>query len=227
MSTVPSVLSIVAVAAAAGAVFCTLRWVFGRRDSIGRPNGFPKITLGLLLVLAVAAAYPGLARRHQEALLGTAASVIAGADVQVKCQTMGGAAVDAGAEAGYVKWGPDGVPEHVAHIKWEQCKVLRGYQRSDKQDPKEREYIAVHVLTHEAVHTSGVKSEALTECMAVQRDAAMAKLLGASDIDARKLAWLYWKLIYPNMPDEYRDAGCTLGGTLDEKLTTSPWVAGA
>ena len=149
-----SVLSWLSVAAALAAVFFAARWLFNRRDGIGRPNGFPKITVGLLLVLAVAAAYPGLTRRHQEAELGRVASLISGADVQVKCQTMGGAAVDAGAEAGYVRWGPDGVPERVAHIKWEQCKLLRTYRRSDKHHPSQAQYAAVHVLTHEAVHTS-------------------------------------------------------------------------
>lgn len=85
---------------------------------------------------------------------------------------------------------------------------------------------AVHVLTHEAVHTGGEKSESRTECMAVQRDADTARLLGASDPAAKALAWVYWKTVYPSMPDDYRDAGCGPGGGLDESLPTSPWVAG-
>lgn len=185
------------------------------------------ISVAVLLVFAVGAAYPGIVRRHEEARLGSAASVISGATVRVKCQTMGAAAVDAGAEAGYVMSGPDGVMEHVAHIKWEQCKLLRAYLNSDKQHPSQGQYTAVHVLTHEAVHTSGVKSESLTECMAVQRDATTARALGASAAAAKALAWLYRKTIYPLMPADYRDAGCAPGGTLDENLTTSPWVAGA
>ena len=45
-----------------------------------------------------------------------------------------------------------------------------------------------HVLSHEAVHLSGVHDEALTECYAVQTDAAVARSLGATDIQARSIA---------------------------------------
>jgi hypothetical protein len=223
---VGSLLTWVAVAGVAGAVVFVARWLLGRHDSLGRAVGFPKITVVLLLVLSAAAAYPGIARRHEEARLGTVASVIAGASVQVKCQTLSGASLDVGAEAGYVKWGPGGVPEHVAHIKWEQCKFLRAYLNSDKHHPSEDQYVAVHVLTHEAVHTSGVKSEPLTECKAMQRDATTAEQLGASKEDARRLARLYWLVVYPRMPEDYRDAGCVPGGALDEHLATAPWAAG-
>ena len=85
--------------------------------------------------------------------------------------------------------------------------VVRG--RSDGV-PSIEQLEAVHVLTHEAVHTSGVKSESLTECKAVQRDAQMARLLGASDAEAKALAWIYWRTIYPQMPDDYTPAK-TLG----------------
>jgi hypothetical protein len=210
-----------------GAVALAGRWyAVGRRDSLGRPVSFPTVTVALLLVLAVAAAYPAVARRREERRLASVASAIAGVKVTVVCQTLSGAFVDAGAEAGYVRWGPDGVPEHTAHIKWEQCKALRRYLRSLAAHPTREQLQAVHVLTHEAVHTSGEKSEALTECNAVQRDAETARRLGATDARARALAWLYWKTVYPDMPDGYRDAECAPGGTLDEALPTSPWVAG-
>ncbi len=219
-------LSWVALASALGAVFVVGRWLIrGRRDSLGSTVGFPRITVVALLVLSAVATYPGILHRRQESRLGAVASAIAGTRVQVKCQTLSSASVDVGAEAGYVKWGPNGVPEHVAHIKWQQCNLLRDYQNSDKHHPSEGEYIAVHVLTHESVHTSGVRSERLTECAAVQRDAMTARLLGASSHDARTLARLYWLVVYPRMPDDYRDAGCRPGGALDEKLPTSPWAA--
>jgi hypothetical protein len=221
------VLSWLAVLAALAAIAVSTRWyVGGRRDPLGRPVRFPTVSVVLLLLLACVAAYPGVNRKREERRLATAASVIAGANVRVVCQTLGGAFVDAGAEAGYVRWGPDGVPEHIAHIKWEQCRELRRYLRSDKQRPSMAQLQAVHVLTHEAVHTSGEKSESRTECKAVQRDAQTARLLGAADAGAKRLAWLYWKTVYPAMPDDYRDAACAPGGALDEALATSPWVAG-
>ena len=217
-----------AVLALAAAVALAARWwaFGGRHDSLGRPVAFPTIAVSLLVVLSLAAAYPGFVRRREEHKLASVASVIAGAHVKVVCQTLSGAFVDAGAEAGYVRWGPDGVPEHTAHIKWEQCKELRRYLHSDKRHPSFAQLQAVHVLTHEAVHTSGEKVEAITECKAVQRDAQTARLLGAPDDGARALAWDYWKTVYPNMPDDYRDGACTPDGALDEKLPSSPWVAG-
>ena len=217
----------VAVLAALSALGLAARWYAGgRRDALGRSVGFPTISVALLLVLACVAAYPAVNRKREERRLAAAASVIAGAKVDVVCQTLGGAFVDAGAEAGYVRWRPDGVPEHVAHIKWEQCRDLRRYLRSDKRRPSMAQLVAVHVLTHEAVHTGGERSESRTECKAVQRDAQVARLLGAPDDGAKRLAWLYWKTIYPQMPDDYRDAGCAPGGALDEALPSSPWVAG-
>jgi hypothetical protein len=210
-----------------GAAALSLRWyVGGRRDSLGRPVAFPTISVALLGVLACVAAYPAYARHREESRLAKAASAIAGVKVTVVCQTLSGAFVDVGAEAGYVKWTADGTPEHVAHIKWDQCKDLRHYLGSGKRHPSRADLIAVHVLTHEAVHTGGEKDEARTECKAVQRDAEMARLLGAPDAGARALAWMYWKTIYPNMPDDYRNGGCAPGGALDEALPTSPWLAG-
>ena len=210
-----------------GALALSVRWyASGRRDALGRSIRFPVVSVVLLLVLSAASAYPAVARHREERRLSAAASAIAGVKVKVVCQTLGGAFVDAGAEAGYVRWGPDGVPEHTAHIKWEQCKELRHYLHSGRHHPGLAKLQAVHVLTHEAVHTSGEKSESVTECKAVQRDAQTARLLGASENDARALAWLYWRTVYPYMPADYRDAQCAPGGGLDEALPTSPWLAG-
>ena len=63
--------------------------------------------MALLLVVAVAAAVPGVLRAHHERRLGGAASVLAGARVAVRCQSFGGAFVDAGPELGYVRWRAD------------------------------------------------------------------------------------------------------------------------
>jgi hypothetical protein len=210
-----------------GAIVLSVRWYAGgRRDGLGRAVGFPTISVVALVAVGIVSAYPGLARRREEHRLASVASAIAGVKVKIVCQTLSGAFIDAGAEAGYVRWGTDGVPEHTAYIKWQQCKDLRGYLHSDKRHPSMAQLQAVHVLTHEAVHTSGVKSESLTECKALQRDARTARLLGAPEAGAKALAWLYWKTVYPYMPDGYRDAGCAPGGALDEALPTSPWVAG-
>jgi hypothetical protein len=85
--------------------------------------------------------------------------------------------------------------------------------------------VAVHVLTHEAMHLSGRLGEAAAECAAVQRDAHTARLLGARPGDAAELAAAYWRNIYPLMPEGYRSGDCHPGGPLDERLADAPWLA--
>jgi hypothetical protein len=72
--------------------------------------------------------------------------------------------------------------------------------------------VAVHVLTHEAMHLSGRLDEAVAECAAVQRDAQTVRLLGARPTDTAALAAMYWENIYPLMPDRYRSGECRPGG---------------
>ena len=91
-----------AVALAGGAVAVAVGWGLRRSDGLGRPRPFPWVSVALLVLLAVAGAVPGVLRAHQERRLGRAASVLAGARVAVRCQSLGGAFVDAGPELGYV-----------------------------------------------------------------------------------------------------------------------------
>jgi hypothetical protein len=217
------VLTWFAVALAGGAVAVAAGWSLRRLDELGRPRRFPWVGVSLLLAVAVAAAVPGVLRGHQERRLGGAASVLAGARVAVRCQSFGGAFVDAGPELGYVRWRADGKPEPWTLIKRDQCRHLAAYARSDKRRPSREQVVAVHVLTHEAMHLSGRLNEAAAECAAVQRDAHTARLLGASD--AAELAAAYWRDIYPLMPDGYRSADCRPGGPLDEGLADAPWLA--
>jgi hypothetical protein len=173
----------------------------------------------------MAAAVPGVLRGQQERRLGGAASVLAGARVAVRCQSFGGAFVDAGPELGYVRWGADGKPEPWTLIKRDQCRHLAAYGRSDKRRPTRDEVVAVHVLTHEAMHLAGRLSEAGAECAAVQRDARTARLLGAEPADAARLAATYWSEVYPLMPGGYRSEQCQAGGSMDEALGDAPWLA--
>ena len=83
--------------------------------------------------------------------------------------------------------------------------------------------VAVHVITHESMHMTGSVPESRAECSAVQRDSMTARLLGATPREALALARRYYTLIYPNLPDEYRDSECVAGGTLDEHLPEAPW----
>lgn len=214
-----------AVALAGGAVALGGSWGLRRSDVLGRPRPFPWVSVALLAALALVAAVPGAVRAAQERRLGTAASALAGARVEVRCQTLGGAFVDAGPELGYVRWRADGSPEPWTLLKRDQCRHLAAYLRSDKRRPSRDQVVAVHVLTHEAMHLAGRLGEADAECAAVQRDARTARLLGAPAADAARLAATYWHELYPAMPDGYRSPECRPGGTLDEGLPDAPWLA--
>jgi len=215
----------VALAAAVTALAVVGRWWVTRVDAIGRHQGFPWLAVGLLVVLAIGVAVPGFQRRGEEAELSAVASQLAGRPVKVHCQTLGQAFVDAGSELGWVPWRADGTPEAWALIKRDQCRDLNAYLGSDKAAPTPGEVVAVHVLTHEAMHMAGHIDEAEAECAAVQRDATTAADLGASATSAQRLAEQYWTTIYPRMDDGYRTPDCGAGGPLDEHLDSPPWSA--
>ena len=162
-----------------GAFALAFRWAMHRTDSLGRENRFPAVALALLLIPALVVGWPGVARRLEQRQLASAASALIGTKVSVHCQTAGEAFVDAGWELGFVKYGVDGVPEHKTLIKQGPCHDLRAYLHSSKAHPSADQILAVHILTHESMHMSGITSEARAECAAVQRDTRMAELLGA------------------------------------------------
>ena len=177
----------------------------------------------ILVAGGLALLAPGIARARLENRLEDAASRLIGTRVTVHCQSFGEAFVDAGQELGYVRFSSDGVPEHHTLIKRAQCHDLSDYLDSRGESLTVQDIVAVHTLTHEAIHMSGETNEATTECIAVQRDADMARLLGAPDDDAVALARAYWAQIYPRMPENYRTSQCGPGGELDIDSPDAPW----
>jgi hypothetical protein len=208
------------------ALVVTGRWWTRRYDALGRPRSFPYLGVGLLVALAVGVAVPTYLRHREEDRLSSVATQLAGVEAKVHCQTIGGEMVDLGSELGWVRWGPDGVPEHQTLIKRGPCRALHAYMASSKQQPSDDEVVAVHVLTHESMHMRGLTSEAQAECAAMQRDARTARLLGADEAAARALTHRYWTQMYPQMPDDYRSGDCLGGGPLDEHLPDAPWGSG-
>lgn len=198
-------------------------WSTRRRDSLGRPRPFPVWSVTLLAVVALAAAIPGAQRRVQEHRLSRVASQLVGHSVSVHCQSTAGAIVDMGSELGYVPYDADGAPLPRTTIKRDPCKALRHYVAGGRRSPSYDEVVAVHVLTHEAMHMRGATDEAVAECEAVQRDAVTARLLGATPEQARALAVQYWRTVYPRMDEGYVSRDCAPGAPWDERLDTAPW----
>lgn len=213
----------VGAASAVGGLAVFGHWLTHQRDALGRPRSLPVWTVSALLVFSVAAAIPGARRHVQEQKLSRIASALVGHRVSVHCQSFGQALTDLGSELGYVDIGPDG-PEPSTLIKRDACTRLREYAGGRRAHPSADAVVAVHVLTHEAMHMRGLLNEAQTECAAVQRDATTAVLLGATASEGRALARRYWRTVYPRMPSDYQEVECAPGGAGDEGLATAPWA---
>jgi hypothetical protein len=214
------VASIALLAVALGAV---VRWATRGPDALGRAHRFPLVTVLVLVAVGGGLLVPVVRHHRLESRLTDVATTLVGAPAVVHCQTAGKELLDVGSELGYVRFGPDGVPEHETIIKRAPCKHLAAYLRGDHSDPSPDEVVAVHVLSHEARHMAGTTSESAADCQAMQRDAWTARLLGATPAEAQRLARLYWRVVYPNMPDDYRTGECAPGGPLDEHLSEAPW----
>ena len=206
-----------------GAVLLAGRWLLHSRDGLGRQIRFPAVSVVTLVLVGAGLLVPVVRHHRLEQRLAVAASELVGAPVQVHCQTAGQEFVDAGAELGWVRYGPDGVPEHATLIKRAQCGDLSAYLGSDKTAPTRDQVIAVHILSHEARHMAGETSEGVAECEAMQRDAQTAELLGADPDQALRLAQTYWREVYPHLSEDYLSPDCRPGGPLDEGLPDAPW----
>jgi hypothetical protein len=212
-----------AVGAFVSAAGLALRWWGRRRDGLGRVRPFPFVSVIALAVAGVAALVPVVLHARLERELSGVATRLVGVPVTVHCQTVGEELVSTDQDLGFVHWRPDGRPEPATTIMHEPCGALAGYVGSDHARPSEDEVQAVHVLSHESRHMSGETSEARAECQAMQRDEAAARLLGADDAQARRLARYYWTVDYPRMPEGYRSGDCAPGGPWDEHLPDPPW----
>jgi len=217
------VLAWLSVALGATALAVSLRWVLTRVDALGRVRPFPTISVGMTAVAAIGCLIPVLLHARLEHRLAATASVLAGHPVDVHCQTLDQSWVSAHGELGYVEVGPDGRPQRRTVIALQACDDLSGWLGSDRRTPTRDQVIAVHVLTHEAMHMAGELDEARAECLAVQRDALTARLLGDTPAQALALARQYWRTVYPQLPDDYRSSDCGPGLPLDAHLPDAPW----
>lgn len=223
---------LVALAAVALAAAVAVRWLVTRVDALGRTRPFPAVAVALPLFVAVAVGVPVVRTGRLEHRLSAVASELAGRTVTVHCAGTGESFVHAGSDLGHVDVTADGTPVDRAVLQHEVCTDLRHWlgslgDRTPDARPDVAGAVAVHVLTHEAMHLRGLLDETAAECAAVQRDAAAARLLGAPDAQARRAARTYWLVVYPTMPEPYRTGACVPGSALDERLPDAPWADAA
>lgn len=180
------------------------------------------ITVGLLLLVFVVGVWREAGHQLAEHRYTKVSRALTGIDdVKVRCGRLTDAFFDVGVFKGWVAYGPDG-PSRLAEITWDTCRDLRKWER-DPDDAEIEGKVAVHVLTHEAMHLAGHTNEAAAECYAVQYDARAAQLLGASRPTAHRLAVDYLVFLYPRMRDDYRSAECVADGTLDLEPGDGTW----
>jgi len=180
----------------------------------------PIVTLAVVLALLTPVLWTEVRWLHVQSAATAAVQQLSGnPDARVHCQRALATFLWAGADLGRVEWAePD-----RAWLTLETCQHLGTWYRSDRTDPSLDEVVAVHVLTHEAMHVSGDRNEATTECRALQRDARTVVLLGGTDVQGRELAQRIATEVYPRMPDEYRTAQCRPGGALDLTPDDGSW----
>ena len=177
--------------------------------------------------------YEGRALEHR---LAEIASDIAGREVRVHCQGRFGAALDVTGESGSVSFGPDGRPADVTDLKRDICRRLDRYPREHGGSkfacvdtgtlcPLDtlKSLHALQTLAHEAWHLAGQRSEAVTECYALQTTAQVASRLGSPDPEAQAAARAVFTQLYPRMPADYQSTDCRDGGPLDRRPGSNVW----
>lgn len=194
-----------------------LGWLVLRAWALGTR---PYVTFAVVLALLLPALWTEVRWLRVQAAATTAVQQLTGnPSARVQCQRALGTLLWAGADLGRVEWDePD-----RAWLTLETCQHLGSWYRSDRTDPSLDEAIAVHVLTHEAMHVAGERDEAVTECRALQRDERTVVLLGGSPAQGSALAEWIATEVYPTMPDEYRSAECRAGGALDRTPGDGIW----
>ena len=181
------------------------------------------VLIPLLLVPALFLGWQEWTFRSDQAEFSTIASGIAGREVRIECQRFSGALLDPTAEAGYVQFDAAGRPSDTGRLERDACNDLRRYLHGDKGNPTLQQVIAVQVLAHESYHLAGIRSEAQTECAALQKIDDVAGTLGATPEQGRAMAERYYLEVYPRMPTAYRSADCKDKGELDAAPDDSEW----
>jgi hypothetical protein len=188
-----------------------------RRDLERRPK-----TIAAVAIVVFALGVLEYRAQAAEQRFGKVVSKVAKRDVGVRCQGMFGNLVDIGQELGTVRFDAEGEPADYTDIKRDACKWLKKYEKSDYRVTYESA-VGVHVLAHEAIHLRGWTDEALTECYGLQYTASVARSLGAPAAKAQALAEFYWRVVYPEMPDEYRSPDCANGAKWDLDKNSDVW----
>ena len=174
-------------------------------------RALPKTLIFLLIVLVPLTVVESRWRWNEHRLTVTARELTGIDDVEVLCQRLGSDLIDVSPVLGYVAFNADGTSSKGAHLRRETCRSLADFRRST-ESAGPAQWLAVHVLTHEAMHLAGLHDEAQAECAAQQRDGLTAVLLGASARSATRLGPGYRATGFHLLPERYQSPDCVDGG---------------
>lgn len=175
----------------------------------------------MLLILAlIIAAFPTRQFLFERKLAVAVEKLTRRDGVSVTCQSLLGSFFHYN-KLGYVQRG-----KHEIRLRPDICKYLRRYMGDahavNKRAVKDYDgLMAVHVLTHEAMHINQEYDEVKADCQAYQRNHKMAEYLGVAPRRAAQSAILIHRLRNQHHP--YYSSHCEPGRALDEKLRGAVW----
>jgi len=144
-------------------------------------------------------------RRHDEARYAAVAAAVVGHPVGVSCPDTFERLTSVSSEAGYVRFGANGVPEPHTYLAPATCDGLREFTKSHRLTFQTA--WAVQTLAHEAFHLRGVIDEAETECDGLRWTPFVAEQLGATPAQARGVLHIALSAV-DDLPAEYQSPGC-------------------
>lgn len=153
---------------------------------------------------------PHTAATPSERFFASVASELAGRPVSVRCEGLDASLAERGAVAFHGT-----TPADYARIRPEECGALIVFRRDPLRHAGPAAAEALDVLAHESMHLSGVRDEAVAECLALQALPRAAAAFGGSAGEGRALALYEYTHVYPSLPAAYRSRECRPGGALD------------
>jgi hypothetical protein len=196
-----------------------------------------RLTLAVIVLVVLGVGFVVHERKAAlERHLADVASELGHRHVHVHCQSFTASLVDVSSEAGSVQFDANGAPADTTDLKRPICNALKRFPHDVTGDaygcvlrngdcPRRiwEDVLAVHTLAHEVWHLHGIVSESQTECYALQTTAQAALLLGADPSAAQATATYALAQLYPEMPNEYREADCVDGRPLDLRPEDPHW----
>ena len=192
----------------------------------------------LLVPVLLVSAFQFHRRKGNERRLAAVVSEVAGREVSVRCPGFWKRLVEITPYSGWVRYDAHGRPVDYTELSASTCGDLGRFARADEKPSFDclrgghrdcdRDVLDVALafgtVAHESFHLRGVKSEAQTECYAVQTTELVALRLGADSAQARAVGVWVTENSQRFHPPAYWDASlCRPHAPWDLRPETPAW----